>query len=245
MNSSPEKRTKSIRPELAHQCRPTYAIPTTSHSAIGKCRIISNPVSLRPVFLNIPLAPLPNLGAGRRGPGELLSALPARLDRQQQVDEAGEDVATYLSSGGEPGRLLAVLGGLLVREDRNFHTIQCVEAAFRQYDRRRADGLVLRRMMKDVTGLAPDMWGPSIIGFGDDHYRYTSGREGDFFLVGFSPRKQSLSLYIPSGFPEYNALGKHKKGASCLYINKLADIDLAVLRKLIARGFEHARSRNG
>ena len=116
-----------------------------------------------------------------------------------------------------------------------------------EHARRRADGRVLLEMMKEVTGLAPDMWGPGIVGFGDYHYRYESGREGDFFLVGFSPRKQNLSLYIPSGFPEHDALlaalGKHRKGASCLYVNKLADVDLAVLRELIARGFEHARSR--
>ena len=93
------------------------------------------------------------------------------------------------------------------------------------------------------------MWGPSIVGFGEYHYRYESGREGDFFLVGFSPRKQNLSLYIPSGFPEHDALlaalGKHRRGGSCLYVNKLADVDLAVLRELIARGFEHGRSRTG
>lgn len=118
-----------------------------------------------------------------------------------------------------------------------------------EHERRRADGLVLLRMMKEITGLDPDMWGPSIVGFGDYHYRYGRGREGDFFLVGFSPRKQSLSLYIPSGFPEYDALlsalGKHRKGASCLYVNKLADVDLAVLRELIAKSFEHARPRGG
>ena len=118
-----------------------------------------------------------------------------------------------------------------------------------EHERRRADGLVLLRMMKEITGLDPDMWGPSIVGFGDYHYRYESSREGDFFLVGFSPRKQSLSLYIPSGFPEYDALlaalGKYRKGASCLYVNKLADVDLAVLRELIAKGFEHARARGG
>ena len=116
-----------------------------------------------------------------------------------------------------------------------------------QHARRREDGRKLLRMMREVTGLEPEMWGPSIIGFGNYHYRYESGREGDFFLVGFSPRKQSLSLYLPAGFPEYDALlaalGKHRKGASCLYVNKLADVDLAVLRELVARSFAHARSR--
>ena len=116
-----------------------------------------------------------------------------------------------------------------------------------QHPRRREDGQVLLQMMREVTGLEPEMWGPSIIGFGDDHYRYESGREGDIFLVGFSPRKQSLSLYLSDGFPEYDALlaalGKHRKGASCLYVNKLADIDLAVLRELVAKSFAHVNSR--
>ena len=118
-----------------------------------------------------------------------------------------------------------------------------------QHPRRREDGRVLLQMMREVTGLEPEMWGPSIIGFGDDHYRYESGREGDIFLVGFSPRKQNLSLYLSDGFPEYDALlaalGKHRKGASCLYVNKLADIDLAVLRELVARSFAHVNSRTG
>ena len=116
-----------------------------------------------------------------------------------------------------------------------------------EHPRRREDGRALLRMMREVTGLEPEMWGPSIVGFGDYHYRYESGREGDFFLVGFSPRKQSLSLYLPAGFPAYDALlaalGKHRKGASCLYVNKLADIDLAVLRRLIAGSFRHMRTR--
>ena len=114
--------------------------------------------------------------------------------------------------------------------------------------RRREDGFTLLDMMKDVTGLEPEMWGPSIVGFGDYHYKYDSGREGDFFLTGFSPRKQNLSLYIMAGFVEYDsllaALGKHRKGAACLYINKLADVDLDVLRKLITRSFEHAKLNN-
>ena len=116
-----------------------------------------------------------------------------------------------------------------------------------EHPRRREDGRALLRMMRQITGLEPEMWGPSIIGFGDYHYRYESGREGDFFLVGFSPRKQSLSLYLPAGFPEYDALlaalGKHRKGASCLYVNKLADVDPSVLRRLIAGSFRHMQSR--
>ena len=112
--------------------------------------------------------------------------------------------------------------------------------------RRREDGLTLLEMMREITGLEPDMWGPSIIGFGDYHYRYESGREGDMFLTGFSPRKQSLSLYIMAGFEGYDdllgRLGKHRKGASCLYINKLADVDMGVLRELVRESFEHAET---
>ena len=112
--------------------------------------------------------------------------------------------------------------------------------------RRREDGLTLLEMMREITGLEPDMWGPSIIGFGDYHYKYESGREGDMFLTGFSPRKQSLSLYIMAGFDAYDdllvRLGKHRKGASCLYINKLADVDMAVLRELVRESFKHAKA---
>ena len=115
--------------------------------------------------------------------------------------------------------------------------------------RRREDGLVLLGMMRDVTGLEPEMWGPSIIGFGSYHYKYESGREGDMPLIGFSPRKSSLSLYIMSGFDEYEEmlgkLGKHRTGASCLYINKLADVDVGVLRELVSQSVEHMRVGSG
>ena len=106
---------------------------------------------------------------------------------------------------------------------------------------RREDGLAILDMMKDVTGLEPEMWGPSIIGFGEYHYRYESGREGDFPLVGFSPRSRNLSLYIMPGFREFDdlrsRLGKHSIGVSCLYINKLADVNRDVLRELIAKSY--------
>ena len=113
---------------------------------------------------------------------------------------------------------------------------------------RREDGFRLLDAMREITGEEPEMWGPSIIGFGDYHYRYESRREGDFFLTGFSPRKQSLSLYIMAGFEEYDSLlstlGKHRKGASCLYINKLADVDMEVLRELIERSVEQAKKND-
>ena len=112
--------------------------------------------------------------------------------------------------------------------------------------RRREDGLTLLEMMREITGLEPEMWGPSIIGFGDYHYKYASGREGDMFLTGFSPRKQSLSLYIMDGFDGRDdllaRLGKHRRSVSCLYVNKLADVDMDVLRELVSRAFESAKA---
>ncbi len=112
--------------------------------------------------------------------------------------------------------------------------------------RRREDGSVILAMMRDITGLEPEMWGPSIIGFGDYHYQYESGREGDFFLTGFSPRKQNLTLYIMGGLEGRESLlarlGKHRTGAACLYINNLADVDTQVLRQLIKISFESAKA---
>jgi hypothetical protein len=95
----------------------------------------------------------------------------------------------------------------------------------------------LVKIMSEITGEIPKLWGTSIIGFGKYHYVYESGREGDWFVMGFSPRKQNLTLYIMSGFKEYDALlsklGKYKLGKSCLYIKKLQDIDLEVLKKIL------------
>ena len=110
--------------------------------------------------------------------------------------------------------------------------------------RRREDGFTVLKIMKQITGLEPEMWGPSIVGFGSYHYKYESGREGDIFLTGFSPRKQSLSLYIMDGFDGcedlLSKLGKHRKGASCLYINKLADVNMDVLSELVQQSFDRS-----
>lgn len=110
-----------------------------------------------------------------------------------------------------------------------------------EHPTRRADGITLLQLFEDVTGLPPAMWGDSIVGFGSYHYRYDSGREGDFLRTGFSPRKQNLSLYCMSGFKNraeiLARLGKFKTGRGCLYINKLADVDLEVLKELIAADF--------
>lgn len=106
-------------------------------------------------------------------------------------------------------------------------------------DIRRQDGQVLIEMMRRVTGEEPVLWGTSIVGFGSYHYKYASGREGDFMLTGFSPRKAAMSIYIMPGFSKYgdlmDVLGKHKTGRSCLYVKKLADVDMAVLEELVRR----------
>jgi hypothetical protein len=107
-------------------------------------------------------------------------------------------------------------------------------------EQKRADAFVILELMQRATKLEPKMWGPSIIGFGSVHYKYESGREGDICLMGFSPRKQSISLYLPGGqaayLQELKQLGKHKTGKGCIYINKLADVDGAVLKKMFEKG---------
>lgn len=108
---------------------------------------------------------------------------------------------------------------------------------------RREDGFALLAMMEEITGEEAVLWGTSIIGFGSYHYKYESGREGDMPCVGFSPRKKSMTLYIMPGFDDYEEmlaeLGKHKIGKSCLYVNKLADVDSDVLRGMIKHSYDH------
>ncbi|QNL19262.1 DUF1801 domain-containing protein [Hyphobacterium sp. CCMP332] len=107
-------------------------------------------------------------------------------------------------------------------------------------ERRRTEGRILLDLFAKTTGWTPRMWGPSIIGYGEYHYKYDSGREGDFMATGFSPRKAKLSVYILPGYQDYGSilarLGKHSLGKSCLYLNKLGDIDLDVLAELITAG---------
>jgi hypothetical protein len=114
-----------------------------------------------------------------------------------------------------------------------------------EHEQRRKDCRAVVKLMREVTGEKPAMWGPSIIGFGSYHYKYASGREGDWFLAGVSPRKQNLSIYVMPGLDGHAALlkklGKHKTGKACLYVNTLEDIDLGVLRKLIETGVERLR----
>jgi hypothetical protein len=111
-------------------------------------------------------------------------------------------------------------------------------------ERRRADSLAVLDLMRDITGEQPKMWGTNIIGFGSRHYRYESGREGDWFVVGFSPRKQNLTLYLSSGFDRHaellQRLGKHSIGKSCLYVKRLSDIDQETLRELVRQSVEES-----
>lgn len=113
---------------------------------------------------------------------------------------------------------------------------------------RREDCRAVARIMRRVTRTKPKMWGPSIVGFGSYHYKYASGREGDWFLTGFSPRKQSLTLYIMAGFKRYgellSRLGKHKTGKSCLYVKRIDEVDLAVLEELIEQSVQYLRKSN-
>ncbi|MAO65938.1 MAG: hypothetical protein CL666_13165 [Balneola sp.] len=112
-------------------------------------------------------------------------------------------------------------------------------------DQRKKDCISIHKMMQDATGKPGSMWGDSIVGYGSYHYIYKSGREGDWMLVGFSNRKKSISLYLMSGFSNYDdlldKLGKHKTGKSCLYINNLADIEEDILKKMIALSVEYMR----
>jgi hypothetical protein len=115
-------------------------------------------------------------------------------------------------------------------------------------DGKRRDSFAILELMKKVTGEEPEMWGESIVGFGSYRYKYASGREGDWLLVGFSPRKQNLTLYIMSGFDEYDQLleklGKHTTGKACLYIKKMKDVDTDVLEEIIQKSVAHMTKSN-
>ncbi len=114
-------------------------------------------------------------------------------------------------------------------------------------DRRREDSFTVLELMKRITGEEPRMWGAAIVGFGSYRYRYASGRSGEMPRIGFSPRKQSLTVYVMPGFSDYDEilsrLGKHRTGKSCLYINKLADIDMDVLEDLTRSSLDAMREK--
>lgn len=110
---------------------------------------------------------------------------------------------------------------------------------------KRADARKVAAIMRRVTGKRAKMWGASIVGYGTYHYKYESGREGDFMITGFSPRKQALTVYILAGFRRFDTLmgklGKYKTGKSCLYIKRLSDVDEKVLEQLIDRSVKYMR----
>ena len=115
-------------------------------------------------------------------------------------------------------------------------------------ERKRRDCFTVLELMRKVTKSEPRMWGPSIVGFGSYHYRYASGREGDWMLTGFSPRKQNLTLYIMTGFDEAEELmarlGKHTTGKSCLYLKRLDDVHLPTLEKLIRGSVRRLKAKS-
>ena len=115
--------------------------------------------------------------------------------------------------------------------------------------RKRGDAIVLNELFQQVTGWQPRMWGPTMIGYGAYHYIYESGREGDCLATGFSPRKANLVLYIMPGYADFDdilaRMGKYKLGKSCLYINKLADVDLDVVAEIIRAGLDDLKAVDG
>lgn len=111
---------------------------------------------------------------------------------------------------------------------------------------RRADCFAVAKMMEEITGEKPKMWGPSIVGFGTYRYKYASGREGDWPMMGFSPRKKDLTLYIMMGFEKHadlmEKLGKHSHSKSCLYIKRLSDVHIPMLKKLMKIGLKDLKA---
>jgi hypothetical protein len=112
----------------------------------------------------------------------------------------------------------------------------------------RQDCWTIVNIMQEATQARPQMWGSSIVGFGSYHYKYASGREADWMLTGFSPRKQNITLYIMAGFEQYDEmlaqLGKHTCGKSCLYIKRLSDIHVPTLKQLVQASVQHMRATN-
>ena len=128
-------------------------------------------------------------------------------------------------------------------------TDQSVKAFIDSVDNetRRDDCRQLLKIMHEITGEAPIMWNSGIVGFGTYHYVYPTGNEGDWMITGFSPRKQSLTIYIMSGFDRYedlmSKLGNHKNGVSCLYIKRLSDIYIEVLKEVITSSVKYIKAK--
>ena len=115
-------------------------------------------------------------------------------------------------------------------------------------EQKRRDCVTLIELMREATGSEPVLWSGGIVGFGTYRYRYASGRRGEWFLTGFAPRKQNITLYIMAGFEQYDELmqrlGTYKTGKACLYIKRLADVDLAVLKQLVVQSARHMAATN-
>lgn len=115
-----------------------------------------------------------------------------------------------------------------------------------EHEGRRADAEALLELMHDVTGWEPRMWGPSIIGYGRYRYQLANGKEAESLAAGFSPRKANLVIYVVTGYDDLDeelaALGRHRIGKSCLYVNRLSDLDLDVLRRIVVRGLDQLRT---
>lgn len=115
------------------------------------------------------------------------------------------------------------------------------------HEQQRADAFAVAEMMRKATKSEPKMWGPAIVGFGSRKYKYPDGREMDWMVIGFSPRKANLTLYILDGSADQEKLlaklGKHSTGKSCLYIKRLADVDQRVLKELVAASIKHMKSK--
>jgi hypothetical protein len=112
-------------------------------------------------------------------------------------------------------------------------------------EERRKDCFAVAKMMEEITGNKPKMWGPSIVGFGTHHYKYASGREGDWPIAAFSPRKKDLTVYLMIGFdknPLMKQLGKYSNGKSCLYIKRLSDVHVPTLKKLIKASVKYGQA---
>ena len=114
-------------------------------------------------------------------------------------------------------------------------------------EQKRKDAFGILEMMKQATKMEAKMWGTSIIGFGDVHYKYASGREGDICMIGFSPRKQNFALYLLTGLApyeeEFKKLGKYKTGKGCLYINRLEDVDVSVFKNILKKAVQLSKSK--
>ncbi|MEO7265597.1 MAG: DUF1801 domain-containing protein [Ferruginibacter sp.] len=114
-------------------------------------------------------------------------------------------------------------------------------------DQKQKDSLKIIDIMKKESGFKPKMWGPAIIGFGSCHFKYESGREGDMPLIGFSPRKESLTLYLSSKFDNREELlkefGKHKTSKACIYVKKIEDINIEVLKKMVANALKYTKAK--